>query len=358
MAQLLAFGAAFYGLFLVFAIGQTPSRYLATNAWLGHTILGWLGQQTHVAGCSIVSARFAVTVTPECAAGEYMALFCAGVLVFPALWSRKMIGLVVGVAFVVLLNVGRIVQVFLVGTFQPDFFTALHEEVWPGLFVLATLGLVFGWARWTMRDREGEMKLTPAFKSLTTGFMRLALALAVLLMPWPGLPKACDASLRGVGGAMFSDPTGPREVTFEALDAHHTRIVIVNRARMAPDGSGPVRNVDLNAFSFLWRPLVLLVGLAWLTPPEHRQRFSFLGWGTVWLLGYFYMALAFAIWNESTEVGLVMLSPFWKEVANGLEMALAQLGILMPIFAWLWFAMVGSGVGKAKAGGGARVRAF
>ena len=38
-----------------------------------------------------------------------------------------------------------------------------------------------------------------------------------------------------------------------------------------------------------------------------------------------------------------MLSPFGKELANGLEMALAQFGVLVPIFVWIWFAVAKTG---------------
>ena len=51
------------------------------------------------------------------------------------------------------------------------------------------------------------------------------------------------------------------------------------------------------------------------------------------------MALSFAIWNESTEVALATLSPFWKTLANGVEIALTPFGLLAPILVWLWFAL-------------------
>lgn len=51
---------------------------------------------------------------------------------------------------------------------------------------------------------------------------------------------------------------------------------------------------------------------------------------------YLLAALGFSLWNESTAVSLVTLSPAWKEAANRLQAALiAQLSIAAPGVIWL-----------------------
>jgi len=112
------------------------------------------------------------------------------------------------------------------------------------------------------------------------------------------------------------------------------RIVIVNRALLNPDGSGPVRNLDLG-FGFL--PTALLLALILATPISLRRR----GWAL--FLGFLCMhflillSLNFIIWNESMEISLVNLSPFWKHISNGFRDALVtQFSAAIPVLVWIF----------------------
>ena len=65
-----------------------------------------------------------------------------------------------------------------------------------------------------------------------------------MVAPWPGWHAAVSKYLRPMRRASSGGEHEGREVTFEAAPgpADDTRIVIVNQALIAPDGSGPVRN--------------------------------------------------------------------------------------------------------------------
>ena len=111
------------------------------------------------------------------------------------------------------------------------------------------------------------------------------------------------------------------------------RIVIVNRALMNPDGSGPVRNLDAG---FGWLPVALLMALILATPISWRRRGVAILLGVLCMHVVILLALRFIIWNESMEISLVTLPPFWKTISNGFRDALiTQFNPAIPVLIWI-----------------------
>ena len=155
------------------------------------------------------------------------------------------------------------------------------------------------------------------------------------LIPWPGLPAVCSGYFRAVSQFVFASQAGRRSLEFQPLETHDTRIVIVNRDLMQPDGSGPVRNLDLDSFDFTWRPGSLLLALILASPVSWPRRGWALVVGGICLQVFLLFVLGFAIWNQSTEVALVSLSPFWKQAVDNISNILVgQLNIAAPFFIW------------------------
>jgi hypothetical protein len=165
---------------------------------------------------------------------------------------------------------------------------------------------------------------------------RFLLLFGLALVPWPGLPVVCNGYFRTVVHLAFDSKTGPRSLELEPHDAHDTRIVIINRKLMQSDGSGPVRNLDLDSFDFTWRPVSLLLALILASPVSWPRRAWALVAGGVCLQAFLLFVLGLAIWEESTEVALVTLSPFWKHAAdNIMHLLVGQLNIAAPFLIWL-----------------------
>jgi uncharacterized membrane protein (Fun14 family) len=176
----------------------------------------------------------------------------------------------------------------------------------------------------------------PPYKPIAVFCGRLFLFFGLTLVPWPGLPVVCDGYFRAVGQLVFDSRTGPRGLEFEPSADHNTRVVIINRGLMQPDGSGPVRNLDLDSFAFTWRPASLLLALVLASPVSWRRRIWALVIGGACLQIFLLFVLGFAIWNQSTEVALVSLSPFWKQAAESISHVLVgQLNIAAPFLIWL-----------------------
>jgi len=168
-----------------------------------------------------------------------------------------------------------------------------------------------------------------------------ALVYVLLLLPWPGFREAYSAYFRRFGGMVFAGENVQSEVTFEpagpnSLRPKDTRVVIVNKALMNYDGSGPVRNLNFDAVAVGWRPLALLAALIIATPISWRRRIRALAFGTFGLHAFLLLFLGVAIWNEATEVSLVTLTPFWKSVASGFKAIMtSQLNLCLPVLIWV-----------------------
>jgi len=177
-------------------------------------------------------------------------------------------------------------------------------------------------------------------RQITIFLCRLAVVYVLLLLPWPGFREFYGAYFRAFGGMIFAGQTERSEMTFETPEPNSprpqdTRIVIVNKALMNFDGSGPVRNLDFDALAVGWKPLALLTALIIATPIPGRRRIRALAFGMLAIHTFLLLFLAVAIWNESTEISLVSLTPFWKSAANeAKDMLVHQIG-LAPLLVWV-----------------------
>ncbi|MCX6291293.1 MAG: archaeosortase/exosortase family protein [Bacteroidetes bacterium] len=116
-------------------------------ASLSSKILNVLGYGTTVLNDTISSSQFSVGIKKGCDALEPMALVTAGMLAFPASWRSKIKGLIIGLSFLFLLNIIRIVSLFLVGIYNHDLFETMHIDVWQIIFIILGTGYWILWAR-------------------------------------------------------------------------------------------------------------------------------------------------------------------------------------------------------------------
>ena len=91
---------------------------------------------------------------------------------------------------------------------------------------------------------------------------------------------------RTVGELIYGKKDRVSEVSFETLgqgdDSIDTRVVIVNEALMKPDGSGPVRNLDIGTRGFGSMPLAFLISLILASPVPWPRRSKAVMWGIFW----------------------------------------------------------------------------
>jgi len=109
-------------------------------------VLSAIGQGTTMEGTIIRSPRFAVNIQNGCNGVEAMIIYFAAVIAFPAPIKSKLFGLVFGFVAIQLVNLVRVVALFLTGVYFPSFFDSSHTVVWQTLVILAGVLLWIVWA--------------------------------------------------------------------------------------------------------------------------------------------------------------------------------------------------------------------
>jgi exosortase H (IPTLxxWG-CTERM-specific) len=116
--------------------------------------LNLLGQQVSLQGTVIQSHRFAVNIRNGCNGVEAMLIFLAAVLAFPASWRSRLAGLGIGIVAIQLVNLVRVIALFLTGVYFPKLFDASHTVIWQSIVIL--------WAnRWAMSPISPAATETP-----------------------------------------------------------------------------------------------------------------------------------------------------------------------------------------------------
>ncbi len=123
-------------------------------------VSGWtldlIGQEVEMSGTIIRSPRFAVNIENGCNGVETMLIFLSAVLAFPAPWTARLAGAALGVVAIQLVNLVRVVALFLTGAYFPDLFDASHTVVWQTVVILFGVLLWIFWADRFARPRQAS----------------------------------------------------------------------------------------------------------------------------------------------------------------------------------------------------------
>lgn len=133
---------------------------LRLTARLSGAALRLFGQQITVTGVLILSPMFSVRIVRGCDAVEPIALFVCAVLAFPLPLVTKLPGIIAGILILAILNLVRIVSLFLIGVYVPSLFGIMHVDVWQGVFIVLALML---WLLWLLWANHRQMPATQAF---------------------------------------------------------------------------------------------------------------------------------------------------------------------------------------------------
>jgi exosortase H (IPTLxxWG-CTERM-specific) len=108
--------------------------------------LNLLGQHVTMSGTVIRSSRFAVNIRNGCNGVEAMLIFLAAVLAFPASWKSRLSGLALGIVAIQVINLIRVVALFLTGVYFPKIFDSSHTVIWQTIVILFGVLLWIFWA--------------------------------------------------------------------------------------------------------------------------------------------------------------------------------------------------------------------
>ena len=148
------FLARFIGLLVVFylIVAWNPVNdrvivpFTAGIATVSGGVLRALGEPATVTGTEIRSQGFAVNIENGCNGVETALLFGSAVLAFPAPWSRRLLGLLLGFLAIQAINLVRVVTLFWVVLHRPALFHSSHTVLWQSAIVLFGVVMFLFWA--------------------------------------------------------------------------------------------------------------------------------------------------------------------------------------------------------------------
>jgi exosortase H (IPTLxxWG-CTERM-specific) len=143
---LLLLAGGFTVLSLTWVNDHVVEPFTAGVARASGAALDLLGQEARMEGTVIRGPRFAVNIRNGCNGIETLLIFGAAVLAFPASWRARLLGLAAGAVLIQLINLVRVVALYLTGAYLPRLFDASHTVVWQTLVVLFGVLLWVAWA--------------------------------------------------------------------------------------------------------------------------------------------------------------------------------------------------------------------
>lgn len=108
-------------------------------------ILNALGQHVTVSGVMLTSGSDAVSIQNGCNGIEAVVFLVAAILAFPATWRQRVVGLVAAIAVIQILNLIRVVTLFLINRYKPNLFELFHIAIWQTVIGGAAIALFYVW---------------------------------------------------------------------------------------------------------------------------------------------------------------------------------------------------------------------
>lgn len=184
---------------------------------------------------------------------------------------------------------------------------------------------------------------------MKTFLLRFAVVYLLLIVPWPAWKNTYASGYRSFGNTLFGGDSGQRYLRFEPNTEKgwppnfDTLIILINRDQLDAQGTGPQIRLGLDTRQMGWIPTALFLALAIAWPLNWRRRAAVLGWGLLLVSGYLGFSLWIYIWNESTRLSLVTLSPLAKKIAENIETIVIAnpvgANLLVPVVIFLLVAM-------------------
>jgi exosortase H (IPTLxxWG-CTERM-specific) len=139
--------AVLYGVMALDVVDRTAiASWTHGIAVVSGAMLNAVGQGVTVAGTIVTSSFFSVSIQNGCNGLEATIFLIAAVLAFPATWRQRAAGAAIGFALIQLLNLMRVVTLFLLGRYKPELFEVAHLAIWQTIIAGVTIFFFHGWS--------------------------------------------------------------------------------------------------------------------------------------------------------------------------------------------------------------------
>jgi exosortase/archaeosortase family protein len=128
--------------------------YVHFQTWLASVLLTIFGDHAVANGTELSSARTSLNVVKGCDGMEVTALYLIAILMVPFRWSSKWAGIGYGLLVLFMLNLVRILGLYLAQIYWPSGFETLHLHGGFALFTVAAIVMWVWWANWALRREK------------------------------------------------------------------------------------------------------------------------------------------------------------------------------------------------------------
>jgi archaeosortase B (VPXXXP-CTERM-specific) len=151
--------ALFYSILLRKAPGFNESLTTATAA-IDYWLISLFTSEAQRNATLLSFGSFSIEIVGECTGTHEALIFTASVVAFRTRWTKKLIGLLLGILLIFAFNVLRILLLLVVGHYWPSLFHFFHIYFWQATMILMVASLWLLWIYMVVRDEEG-----PALRS-------------------------------------------------------------------------------------------------------------------------------------------------------------------------------------------------
>ena len=151
--------ALVYSILLRKAPGFNESLTTATAA-IDYWLMSLFTSGVQRTGTLLSFGTFSIEIVGECTGTHEALILTAAVVAFRARWTKKLIGLLLGILLIFGFNVLRILLLLAVGHYWPSAFHFLHIYFWQATMILMVASVWLLWVYVVVRDEEG-----PALRS-------------------------------------------------------------------------------------------------------------------------------------------------------------------------------------------------
>lgn len=121
---------------------------LSVYSSISAAILNIFGYGVKASGEIVSSKNFSVSIEEGCDAIAPAILYIISVVMFPIALKTKWKGLLYGLLAIMVLNIIRIITLFMTGIHLPAIFEFMHVDFWQAVFIVFTVGIWIYWMRW------------------------------------------------------------------------------------------------------------------------------------------------------------------------------------------------------------------
>jgi len=122
--------------------------YINSTSYLSGLILHIFDSSINTNNQIIAGKTFNIILSFGCEGSEPLAVFAAGIFAYPSDFKSKIIGLTIGLPLLYVLNIFRIILLYVIGTTYHQLFDIFHTTLFPIIFILFAL---FFWIIWIQR---------------------------------------------------------------------------------------------------------------------------------------------------------------------------------------------------------------